>query len=680
MKRYVLCLDESGTFNEKEIQTDSRKCIVGGVLFEDYSLKSKKQVNELYGQWRSTFPKGVSDYLFHAVEMGRKKNSPKYTEIIFDDMHNAGIKFVVFEDDIDAYIIDSNTTYLSLLSEGVVQLIYRLTESTGKPIELGVIIGKRANTGGDKEIYSDNQISDSIYNQKINERIAIERAKCGSIALRESVVHLRIIPDKEDPHMIMADHVCHFWFTRYSKRYIGKSNNEKESIREKLEKYYDPQLIFPFLSNEQDRYVDLMLNNETYADALFEFCLDNLTKRNRNRVIKRVTGISNLALQIQLDNLVNYFKNIIETQRNLELGEKLLKNSDKLISILKKAGRDILKFEIDIKLLLLTVYNHGAKLDKMSSLFRTVDPMVAEYTERTTDINYYLMTRNRYAVYLQDVLEPRESITVCDDAIEVICAVQELIRGLGQTKNNIRKTGNYKSVQLGKLLGTKVQAYVDVVRQDKEMIEEARKVSDHAIKQFSLPADVGRQYQYRAVLEAAAGKYNTALKWIEKYYGMPWNSYLEEKKIDIFGVMNLLHCADFMCDSQDDKVKKKAEKIAYSVRTCVVEKNKLPNEYGYPEICIFYYLGRILMRGGENDWKKYTVNVITHANSNPEFVYQMMALRIRLLLIEDAAAKGLTVSVEKKKFDTLFRHIVKTGLTPSALNEINSIKAQRDDM
>ena len=682
MKKYLLCLDESGTFQEQEIKNltnSSRKCIVGGILIEDYSRKWNDNIAAIFEKWYAEFPIDTQRKLFHATEMKRTANSESYTEIIFDDMHDAGIKFAIFEDDINAFISDSNTTYLNVLSEGIALLLHKLTLIEGKSVELGVIVGRRTSTARNKDIFRNGKIPDYLYEYKINERVDIEKAKSDSPLLKKSSVIIKMKYDKEDDRMILADHVCHFWFTRNSKNYKKKSANGNQTIREKLERYYDDELIFSFLTSDQDTSISRMLNNGTYADALFEYCLGNLSAKNRNLVVRSIAKLPNLAIQSHLENLSNYIKSIIEVERNLELGDRLLENAKKLIEAIKKKGYRIQKFEIDVDLFILAILNHKAKTIEMASVFDEVRPLIDEYTQDTSDINYYLMIQNRYAVYLQDIFEYEKSISVCEEALEVVREMHEVLSGISHKRRG--RKGDFRSVQMGKLLGTEVQAYASLVEKDQTLYPKAEKISDLAIKQFDMPMDIQRQYQYRAVLDAAAGNYKSSLKWLEKYYGMPWRKYLSQKDVNVFGIMNLARVADYMSSSSESDVREMGDSVVKAICDDVLTKDKIGISMGYPAVCIYYYIGKNVIQNNKKEGESYLGYVINNGNENPDLVYQIFALKARMLKLDRAYKLNGTVSAnELGKFDKLCTRIKKKGLSGAVLKEVDNTEKYRQSI
>ncbi len=83
MKKYLLCLDESGTFNDQEIldsNRNKRKCIVGGILIGNYSRLWNEKIQTLFTSWRTDYPERIRNKLYHAVEMGRIRGAEYYTE------------------------------------------------------------------------------------------------------------------------------------------------------------------------------------------------------------------------------------------------------------------------------------------------------------------------------------------------------------------------------------------------------------------------------------------------------------------------------------------------------------------------------------------------------------------------------------------------------------------------
>ena len=289
------------------------------------------------------------------------------------------------------------------------------------------------------------------------------------------------------------------------------------------------------------------------------------------------------------------------------------------------------------------------------------------------------MIQNRYAVYLQDIFEYKESISVCEDALEIVRDMHGVLSSISH-KMGV-STADFRSVQMGKLLGTEVQAYTNLIEMENTLYPKASELSDLAIKQFDMPMDIQRQFQYRAVLEASAGKYNSSLKWLEEYYGMPWKEYLSQKNTNIFGIMNLSRIADYMSASSEPTARSKGEAIVKAICEEILAKGRIRIDMGYPAVCIYYYIGKNVIKKDKKEGELYLSQVINNGNQNTNLVYQMFALRARLLKIEKAYKdNGIVSTKELEKFDRLLEKKRKNAFNVATLNEIDKIAKMRQSI
>ena len=77
-----------------------------------------------------------------------------------------------------------------------------------------------------------------------------------------------------------------------------------------------------------------------------------------------------------------------------------------------------------------------------------------------------------------------------------------------------------RSDATGKALGTALQAATSAGRRDVAWYDEARALSERALRQFERDSDRRRQAGYRAQLETDAGQLDSALAWLARCVGV----------------------------------------------------------------------------------------------------------------------------------------------------------------
>ena len=245
-------------------------------------------------------------------------------------------------------------------------------------------------------------------------------------------------------------------------------------------------------------------------------------------------------IHMQLGNLADYIGNLLVFRQPEEFIEKVLKNAESLYKYLVEHQINEVKFYLDIKLYLLAHLNNTNRLKEMEEIFSVIEKDIARYTAENLDIEYMLIYYIRRAVYLQDVHRYEESCKICDNMELLMNMIEEAIR----SNDCLKLIGDIKSEQMGKILGTKLQAQISLLYLGKVSFEEALQTSDKAIEQFTYPYDLCRQYQYRAELLAVGGYQTEAIQWLEKSFGdVHWKAYISGQSKTLHDVYNLLYIA-----------------------------------------------------------------------------------------------------------------------------------------
>lgn len=513
MITYELFLDESGSFNDSKLPSHMNPSIVGGVL------------RKVSGNGSGSFQKKLRDTVGehnHATELDTDFKVQQTSEVL-SILHQEGFEFVVFENGTRKTIVDSTTSYLSVLTEGIIKLLRVLVTVHNGPVRIKAVIGFRKDTT--KEITNsrtEGYIELGKYKTRLAERLEVEKIKLRNSALTASRIELWLSDDKSDLLLIAADYVCNFWLTRT----IGKwQTDDGQKIREMFNEAYR----FSLFRDEEDEYVLRILREGLYADAIFDLCSESISQTNQERVFDAIRNLSDGQLIQQLNAFAEYTKDYLKyhTENPLMIG-KVLDNALTVCQRLRGKGKEIRKFLIDIQLYQLAYFNSRQDLERMAGIFSELEGEVVQYTQHTMDLEYLMIYYTRKAVYMQELRKYSECVAICESLeltlSDVGNAIEELCGDMG-----IDVSGkDMRSEHVGKVLGTKLQAQVWLCYQfrmdgNTEALNAERKAaketSEQAISQFRLKEDQIRQFQYRAQLEAACGDLKSAVDWMEKSFG-----------------------------------------------------------------------------------------------------------------------------------------------------------------
>ena len=551
MKKYLVYLDESGDF-DKDLTPGNWKTgsLVGGVFFIKEGVNLASLANKI-----STITGNEN----HATEVANDKGNLAYS-LISGVCNSYPVYPVIFHNDIKRKIIDSTQTYLAVITEGLIQLLKTLVIQDNDSVELEVIAGFRKDTTGPIQSgLEEGYIGNDDYKKRIDEKLAIEKAKLRSEKLQKSRISVSLEDDKKNKILILADYICNFWYTKKTANAFKEKipvNGNEVTIKTALMEYYKKEYVFSLFSSEEKEHIQRMIRDESYADALFEGCSGLLSPENYELLKTSLLSLKPKQIQNQLDNLVDYIGNLIAFYYYNDKVEGVLGRAEELSAYLESKGVNIKKFLLDIKLYKLAYLNHLGRFEEMATIFDEVEQEVAQHTTNNLDFEYLMIFYIRKAVYLFDLHRYKESIKICDDLELLIDMIGEAIK----SNDCIELKGEIKSEQLGKVLGTKLQAQIYECVLGKRDYDTARDTSDRAIRNFVYPSDLKRQYQYRAELEAACGHLDEAISWMEKSFdGAKWETHLSSK--EIYDLYNFLFIAAAVNEKAHDKSKEIAGKV-----------------------------------------------------------------------------------------------------------------------
>ncbi len=528
MKYYYVFLDESGDFaSDPGLPAHMNGSLVGGFFYRRDDIpqgmdRLSEHANKIIGED------------IHATELTPGEKGPKTLEV-FKGLAEFPVTFTVFENDRKRKIIDSTQTYLTVVTEGVIGLLKKLVTYEMEPVDIQVTVGFRKDTTAEvTNSRTEGYISLAEYKKRIDEKFAVEKAKLVNDLFRSSVVSVRLSDDKADPLLILCDYICNFRYTRGAKAFRG--------YREELEKFYDDGYIFPLFNTEEDEHVIRMVQDGFYADALFESCAGMLSEKNSDLVRESFIKLRPKQIDRQLDSLADYIGDLIIFRQSEKLVTAVLDGVDGLCGLLDENSIPHERFRMDVQLYRLAWLNNTGRLDEMESIFDAVESDVAAYTIRTLDVGYLLIYTTRRAVYLLDRRRYEQCCLLCENMELLLQLIEDAVRN----NDCMKLEGEVRSENMGKILGTKLQALIPLCYLGKRTYEDARDVSDRAMEQFTYRFDLMRQYQYRAELEAVCGHFGEALVWLEKSFdGEGWSDRIGKRERSIFDIYNLLFAAAF---------------------------------------------------------------------------------------------------------------------------------------
>ena len=540
MKKYWLFLDEGGDFDSDLMRRNSNECLVGGFLAEAgqaqnfYKEDFTKRV--IVSSWCKTckeFSKFNSDLannqdkvlkvVNHATEI--KKQSSKYREFypsvltsLLSKLVGSGASLVIFQNNNKSNVVDSTTTYLNILVEGVFFVLKKLALRYGEPIELNLVIGERRDMSREAKnavCVPKEYIPQSEYKRRVDEKITLLKAVDSDTVIKKSEIKLSLSIDKEDSRLILSDYICNYYFTRSPDSDLFKHYGEKIGKLFKGES----AIIYTMGDNSDLNRLNRYRSAGMYSSILIELCYGEISKTLYNDTIEFFIAKKQIdVVEKAFRAFYQHLDELITKRRNFAVTKRLLDNATVIVNKIKDVFQEevstIKCIEFDIWMYYETMYSHMGNYGEQKSALEKAQQVYSQINNHIENFDRFFIMENRKAIFLNYTYDFKEAERICLKAERILDDVNRL--AIGEIRENDFESDDIKSDQLGKMYGTHVQTAVNLFNQGLVSYEYVRKISNLSIKCFSHKNDICRQFQYLAALETSAGNIDTALECLNK--------------------------------------------------------------------------------------------------------------------------------------------------------------------
>lgn len=592
MKKIELWVDESGKFNDLKNKYNSKKegSLVGGILCVDCNEKTLKLET-------------LIDKTIHANELDKKVRG-EYVLPVLESARKRGANFVVFQNDKKALIVDSVSTYLNVFAEGVSRLAEDLIEKYGN-IELDITYAQRKDTTKDEEcrdiiLYKD-------YEKRIREKLEIQFVKDGvnRKKIKYNLTRVKANKEREDKKNLrvdLADLVCNTYLIRNSFTY----NDEQ---KKKIEELYKNQYVYSVFQNSVEERVEKYFREKDYAEIIMEIAnFPNVQYflKYINKLTPKLNMMDDAFLKIQLSEVTTKLGFLIKYIRDNDLNRKTIENIKKYICVgLDDSKQAIGEFKLNLELLLLEVANHTGDNELEEQCIANLLNLMKRNRPNIENLGQYYRILIRKAVYENNIFDFQAAIKTISEIIDNLEDKISVIL-LDTLGDGIKIAG---SDVLGKAYGTRLQARIFLVRNQREQLEKAEKDFEKALNQFVNETDKSQQYQYRCDLYSEVGEYEKALTSLALSLDLKdYNSSsdfsnivqaIELKEKNIFEIEHLMRIVGL---SSFDKIDFSNNLFSVIVNSNIYEYVKLDNvEYEYhPMQIILWNMGRYYLNTNSN--------------------------------------------------------------------------------
>lgn len=467
--RLELWLDESGDF-VSDHKTFLNPSLVGGILIEKGKI-TEESARQISGK----------DYIHYNEESGNKNLA------MLEEVRKNNGEFVVFQNKERVNIIDSNTTYLNVLAEGIIQLLLRLSAIHGD-FELDILVATRKNMVKGYGILAKEE-----YENRLRERIIVGLARKILTRKNRWNYHIHFDDARTSSRLMLSDGVCNTFLTKTSSKF-------DDYQKKRIDELYNNIYLFSFFENSLKNEMERWLAEGNISDVIFECYLDSnkdFKKTYLPIAIKHLSELDEYGHKIQLGFISSKVDTFIKIDRNYEfIRPVLIDLQEELLPWLSEVEINIPEFNLDIILYLYSLYTHegSIKANDQDALFMKQLTLVKDVM---TKFEYFNLYKIRRAVNQKNLMDITGSIQDSSKAITILEEMMQLLEIVDEESPRVSEETQMFEM-LGKAYGTRGQGYSMLIHEDLFNLEKAIYDFDCALNHFTLDVDRERQYLYKS--------------------------------------------------------------------------------------------------------------------------------------------------------------------------------------
>ena len=473
---------------------------------------------------------------FHGLASFNNPNLTAFvTALLQRACSNKGIRLVEFKNMKGLDIVNSNTTYLNVLTEGIIQLVIELLVVTKGKVHLDIIYAERSG------------IKISEYTERLKERLILQFAAFPQHAKNRFTYTIKCGSAKKDNVLMLADAVCSA-LRGFSNLF---SKEEREIIR--ILKNRPRGLRYSVLENKAWQKIEAFLVDNRLADFVYHWYIrvdDDPALKEHEEKFKEIviekfkTGSPNF-IRSQCKLLSQIIDSII-SERKYNVANTVMDHFfDDLFPLLEQAGVEVKRHLFDLHFYRLTTCTHQGAVALGNREMQICDELLKKIEWNYEDFEYLLSYKLRKVEQQKNAFDFKGALETLN-GMEML--LKESLKVISMIDDLEEFTKNIKSKMLGKVLGSKVAVESYLLEEMPELKEQILHDSDQAIQQFAERSDIARQYQTRAMAEYRLGNYENAVKALQEAAGVADDELITlvrnfKENRDEFGLM---HYANIM--------------------------------------------------------------------------------------------------------------------------------------
>lgn len=667
--KYDLYLDESGNFEEDDRKKKKTPSLVGGILCPSHVMTQRK----------------IDSLITKPIHASEGYDKEHYFSII-GSLLKLGGKIILFENPERVHILDGDTTYLNIITEGLTKLLRDLhNRYPHANLEINILIATRQNSE-ERENGNQIRIMEIEYKKRFDEKmfISLGRNKIEHVEFKFSFANA-----KKDKRLMFADLICNTWLTRK-----GKVKFSAED-RDKISSLYADSVHYEVYEDPDAGYLRRLISENRIGEAIAQLCTHKKAKQNVldvrdlliNRIIKeytedRETYFSYMSLKLgQLNRRRDRLTGIQVAERYKELIlEPLTKNEE------VRQTAEYWQFDTDFYLL--TMYDHIGNVDKCTEYAELCNKHIGVVSRSWEHIDYYFKFRIRELNQMIGCFDFENVLLKSQPLIDVLQSAKELFSMITPDTEGSNTQG---SDLLGKVYGVRLEAYTNLLYDHPEFYSQALTTSDLALAEFSRSCDIQRQLQYRCLLQVTANKSSEALISLLKAYNLeddntPFSRFIEKAfsngmRADVFALFHYSNVMVLLKQNNDSQAEKMYKAIMADPR--FVHEIQMPTEDDYPWNLILWNLGRYLRieRRSKKMADEYITRALNLTSKHTEkatmfsFCVGIAADRVAWAMQKDQSS----VDEQKKSFNQIYMRFQGMRLPDTMRRWFECSKASVDD-
>lgn len=454
---------------------------------------------------------------FHAtsIKSRSKPGFDRFVESLVAELRAASFQPARIVNEEGVSFGDRVANYTNILAEFLVRVCRQLSINSKEEVKLNVFAAKVRGDEDEQGVFE--IFAQTEYVNRVREyfaRAAVANGWSGASA-KWKIGTFQLASGKDDPRLWLADAVSNSSHNNFATIGEGAGLALKNALTA-----YDWTLSF----DQTLQLTSELIEREAFGLAIISLAerIDSeATSEEANKaylsqvrgIVPRLNAMPPSVKYPQLQIILGWLQQLVELRSDPARSIRICGWLEQELCNVTGSTFDIVVNEwlrLAITTWALTACNHDGDTTAARMYADQVDAILPRVTGRWEFISDIMQAIVAKGVHQNDCFE---HAVARDSLAKVVKYYQDLGGFFGDAYPELFKSP-IRSDQCGKALGTKLQSETFLLLSGLGQFEEARATSDAAIAEFASNADRNRQYQYRSEVEAIAGDWAVARRYL----------------------------------------------------------------------------------------------------------------------------------------------------------------------